>query len=264
MGTPLTNQTPSETYIDLLKISNSNAGLTGTLKTIGCGNGTDSKIMISTTSIDVSGIVYMSGTLLSANVNELNKLHRSAVDGDVEENKVLVSDDNNGLATLGGSINFLSPGGGLANGTSSNFSLGPYGYVLNDLGETDTILLNPASGNTYKATITSTTTALSFALPEYILNDYYAAVTRAYNIKLFIVQDSIGGKSISWPSTGMAFGNLYFPSGQWTSTASRYPSISGATYNPSSGEVDIFDFWTYDFGITWLGQRVASGIKRNG
>ena len=81
MGTPLTGQTPSETYKDLLRLSNSNGGIDSTLRFISCGSGTDTIVKISTTSIDVSGLIYMSGTLLTANASEINKLDRSVDDG---------------------------------------------------------------------------------------------------------------------------------------------------------------------------------------
>lgn len=264
MGTPLTNQTPSETYKDLLKVSNSNNGIDGTLRYIGDGEGQDSTIKISSSGIDVSGTIYLSGTVLSASVSDINKLNRSVIDGNVQASKVVVADNNKGIATLGGDINLLSTSAGVSNGTVSNLGFGPFGYVLADLGTADSIVINPASGSVFKATIRSGSTPLSFQRPDYLLNDFYAGVKRAYHVRLFVVQDATGGRSISWPATGQADGNLFFPSGQWNSVSERYPKISGVSYSPSSGEIDIFDFWTYDFGINWLGQRVASGINRNG
>lgn len=264
MGTPLTNQTPAETYKDLLKVSNSNNGIDGTLRYIGDGEGQDSTVKISSSSIDVSGTIYLSGTVLLASAADLNKLNRSEIDGDVQANKALIADNNKGISTLGGDINLLSTSAGISNGTLSNLGFGPFGYVLSDVGSVNSIVINPASGSIFKATITSSSTALSFQRPNYLLNDYYAGTNRAYWVRLFVIQDATGGRSISWPATGQAEGNLFFPSGQWTSVAQRYPNISGASYSPSSGEIDIFDFWTYDFGINWLGQRIASGINRNG
>jgi hypothetical protein len=264
MGTPLTGYTPSETYKDLLKLSNSNNGIDSTLRFVGCGSGTDSSIKISTTSIDVSGSVYMSGTLITANASEINKIHRTVNDGVVQANKVLVSDINRGISTLGGNINCVSEGGGVSNGTIFHASLGAYGLVLNDLGSTSSVVINPSSGLIHKAKITSTSTPLTFQVPDFMLNDYYAAVSRAFYVKLFVEQDSAGGKDILWPGTGLVNGNVHFPSGQWTSTAEKYPKISGASYSPASGEIDIFDFWSYDYGVNWFGQRIASGIKRYG
>jgi len=136
--------------------------------------------------------------------------------------------------------------------------------VLNDLGSVASITINPSSGVIQKAIITSTSTPLTFQVPNFMLNDYYASVSRAFYVKLFLEQDGVGGKDMLWPGTGLVNGNLHFPSGQWTSSAARYPKISGASYCPASGEVDIFDFWSYDYGVNWFGQRIASGIKRNG
>jgi len=264
MGTPLTGTTPAQSYKDLLKVSASNTGLDGTLRYIGDGEGQDSTVKISTSGIDISGTIYLSGTVMSASVTDLNKLNRSFIDGSVQANKVLIADSNKGISTLGGNINLLSSSAGSANGVIYNFTTGPFGYTLCDLGTTNSININPASGSIFKATITSSSTPLTFQIPEYILNDYYSAVSRAYYVRLFVVQDATGGRSINWPATGQANGNVYFPSGQWYSVSERYPKISGAAYSPSSGEIDIFDFWSYDFGVSWLGQRIASGINRNG
>lgn len=264
MGTPLTGQTPAETYKDLLKVSNSNLGLDATLRRIGDGNGDDSIVSISTSGIDVSGTISMSGTTLIASVADLNKCNRSLSDGTVQANKVLTADNNRGLFTLGGDIDLISNGGGLSNGVISNAGFGPFGYVMNGLGSVSSINISPASGSVFKATITSATTALSITVPQYILNDYYAAVDRAYWIRLVVTQDATGNRDISWPATGSANGNIHWPSGQWTSVSERYPKIAASGYTPSSGEMDIFDFWSYDYGINWFGQRMASGILRNG
>ena len=264
MGTPLTGQTPAETYIDLLKISNSNTGLNSTLKRICDGGGTDSIVSISTSGVDVSGTISMSGTNLIASVSDLNKNNRSVSDGIIQANKVLTADNNRGLFTLGGDIDFISNGAGTSNGTISNAAIGPFGYVMNNLGSVSSLNINPASGSVFRATITSSSTALTISMPQYILNDYYSAVDRAYYFRLVIIQDASGGRDISWPATGLANGNVHFPSGQWTSTAQRYPKLTPSGYVPTSGETDIFDFWSYDFGINWFAQRTASGILRNG
>ena len=264
MGTPLTGQTPAETYIDLLRISNTNAGLSSSLKRICDGGGTDSIVSISTSGVDVSGTISMSGTTLIASVADLNKTNRSLSDGIVQANKVLTADNNRGLFTLGGDIDFISNGAGVSNGTISNAAIGPFGYVMNNLGNTSSLSINPASGSVFKATITSNSTALNISLPQYILNDYYSAADRAYFFRLVVTQDASGGRDISWPATGQANGNVHFPSGQWTSVSERYPKLNPSGYTASSGEIDIFDFWSYDFGINWFGQRIASGILRNG
>ena len=264
MGTPLTGQTPAETYIDLLKISNSNAGIDSTLRTISDGGGNDTTVKVSSSGIDVSGSISLSGVALTASATELNKLDRNVSDGDFQSNKVVVADNNRGLFTLGGDIDFISQGGGISNGTISNAGLGSFGYVLTNLGSTSSININPGSGSVFKATITAESTPVSFSLPSFILNDYYASTDRAYWVRLFVTQDASGSRDISWPATGLANGNIHFPSGQWTSVSERYPKIVSSGYTPASGETDIFDFWSYDHGINWIGQRIASGIFRNG
>lgn len=264
MGTPLTGQTPSESYIDLLKISNSNTGLNSTLKRVGDGGGTDSIISISTSGVDISGAISLSGTNLIASVDDLNKLNRSVSDGIFQSNKVLTVDSNRGLFTLGGDIDLISNGGGVSNGTISNFGAGPFGYVMNNLGLVSSISINPETGPVFKATITSSSTTVSIATPTFILNDYYAATDRAYWLRLVVVQDGSGSRDLSWPATGQANGNIHFPSGQWTSALDRYPKLTPSGYAPTSGEMDIFDFYSYDHGINWIGQRIASGVLRNG
>lgn len=264
MGTPLTGQTPAETYIDLLKISNSNSGVDTTLRTICDGGGHDTTIKVSASGIDVSGAISLSGVALLASVNDLNKLNRSVSDGTLQSNKVVVTDNNRGLFTLGGDIDLISQGGGISNGTISNAGMGPFGYVLTNFGSTSGITINPGSGSVFKATLISSSTTFNFSVPSFILNDYYASTDRAYWVRLFVTQDASGSRDISWPATGLANGNVYFPSGQWTSNAERYPKITTSGYAPASGETDIFDFWSYDHGVNWIGQRIASGIFRNG
>lgn len=264
MGTPLTGQTPAETYFDLLRISNSNAGLNSDLKRICDGGGTDSIVSISVSGVDVSGAISMSGTALIASVADLNKTNRSSSDGIVQANKVLTADNNRGLFTLGGDIDLISNGGGVSNGVVENLGFGPFGYVMNNLGTVSTININPGSGSVFKATINSATTALNIFMPQFMLNDYYSSADRAYYMRLVVVQDASGSRDISWPATGLANGNIHFPSGQWTSVANRRPQLVVSGYAPTSGEMDVFEFWSYDHGINWFAQRTASGILRNG
>jgi len=264
MGTPLTGQTPAETYIDLLKISTSNAGLSSSLTRVSDGGGNDSTIRISTSGIDVSGSITLSGTALLASVADLNRLNRTSADGLVQASKVLVADNNKGIFTAGGDIDFISNGAGVSNGTVSNLGIGSFSFVTANLGTTSSININPESGSVFRATINSNSTPLTFSRPTFMLNDFYASVNRAYYVRLVVTQDATGGRDINWPSTGLAFGNLHFPSGQWTSYSQRYPRICPTGYTASSGEMDIFEFWSYDHGINWHGLRVSSGILRNG
>ena len=264
MGTPLTGQTPAESYIDLLRVSNSNQGLSGSFLNVCDGGGTDSALSISTSGVYVSGYLSLSGTVISASATEINKLHRTESDGVLQANKVVTADNYRGISTLGGDIDFISNGGGVSNGVISNFSASSFGYGLHNIGDSSNIQINPASGSVFKVTITSANTPISFTRPEFILNDYYAAVNRAYWVRLLVVQDATGSRNISWPATGLSDGNIYWPSGQWTSVAEPYPKITTPSYSPASGEMDIFDFWSYDHGINWIGNRVSSGIFRNG
>lgn len=65
MGSTLTNLTPSTTYLDLLKISNSNGGMSSSLIAICSGNGVDSAVSISTDALKVDSITF-NGTSITS------------------------------------------------------------------------------------------------------------------------------------------------------------------------------------------------------
>ena len=57
----LTGKKPKETYKDLLQVSNSNAGIDGTLRFVSDGEGTDSTLKLSTTAISTTSKVVVGG-----------------------------------------------------------------------------------------------------------------------------------------------------------------------------------------------------------
>jgi hypothetical protein len=57
----LTGKKPKDTYKDLLQVSNSNAGIDGTLRFVSDGEGTDSTLKLSTTSISTTSKVVVGG-----------------------------------------------------------------------------------------------------------------------------------------------------------------------------------------------------------
>ena len=57
----LTGKKPKDTYKDLLQVSNSNAGVDGTLRFVSDGEGTDSTLKLSTTSISTTSKVVVGG-----------------------------------------------------------------------------------------------------------------------------------------------------------------------------------------------------------
>ena len=76
MATSLTGKKPSETYKDLLQVSNDNAGIDAVERFISDGEGTDSPLKISTTSVNIdntsSKTFKIGGTTLTATATELN------------------------------------------------------------------------------------------------------------------------------------------------------------------------------------------------
>ena len=57
----LTGKKPKDTYKDLLQVSNSNAGIDGTLRFVSDGEGTDSTLKLSTTAISTTSKVVVGG-----------------------------------------------------------------------------------------------------------------------------------------------------------------------------------------------------------
>lgn len=66
----LTGSHISDTYKDLLQVSNSNNGVDGTLRTVSDGEGTDSALQLSTTAAKINGNLTVSG-ILTATTSEL-------------------------------------------------------------------------------------------------------------------------------------------------------------------------------------------------
>ena len=61
----LTGQTPASTYKDLLQISNSNAGIDGTLRAIEDGEGTSSTLSLSTTDVAIDNLNFSDNSITS-------------------------------------------------------------------------------------------------------------------------------------------------------------------------------------------------------
>jgi hypothetical protein len=61
--TTLTGRSPGNTYKDLLQVSNSNAGVDATLRSVSDGEGTDSALQISTTEAKVNGDLTVTGSV---------------------------------------------------------------------------------------------------------------------------------------------------------------------------------------------------------
>jgi hypothetical protein len=64
--TTLTGKTISQTYKDLLQVSNSNSGVDATLRDVEDGEGTASALQVSTTAVNVNGNLSVTGTVPAA------------------------------------------------------------------------------------------------------------------------------------------------------------------------------------------------------
>ena len=72
----LTGRKIKDTYKDLLQISNSNAGIDGTLRTITDGEATTSVLQLSSSAVNIAsaGALQYAGTAITATAAELNVL----------------------------------------------------------------------------------------------------------------------------------------------------------------------------------------------
>ena len=77
----LTGKNIKDTFKDLLHVSNSNAGIDGTLRAISDGEGTASRLELSNAAVNVSGVAtfQLAGTALTATAAEINVLDAAAL-----------------------------------------------------------------------------------------------------------------------------------------------------------------------------------------
>ena len=68
----LTGQGIANSYKDLLQVSNSNSGVDGTLRTIQDGEGTNSALQLSNSTVNVNGTLQVGGVALTATISALN------------------------------------------------------------------------------------------------------------------------------------------------------------------------------------------------
>lgn len=88
--TTLTGRQPKDSYKDLLQVSNSNAGVDTTVRSVEDGEGTASALQLSTTTVNVNGTLQIGGVAVTATAAEINKLD-IATPGTVETNKAIVT-----------------------------------------------------------------------------------------------------------------------------------------------------------------------------
>jgi hypothetical protein len=262
MGTSFSGQTPSQTYKDILQISNSNAGIPTGLRAVSDGNGTDSALKICTTGVDVNGIFSISGTVLTATATQLNKLNRSSSDGYLEGNKAVVAGSSRHLYFNGGDANLLGSGvyqnGNLINANLDSISYA--GYQVSATGSTATgsFVVYPASGLVQRVTLNQPLTQISISGSAYINQDASgtaglpATYFRNYHVTLVTIQDAAGAREVDFNSS------IIWPRTQWASGYSK-PRLNPG-YNATGTQMDIFEFRSFDYGTTWYGNYVASGL----
>ena len=111
----LTGKKPSESYKDLLQISNSNSGIDTIERAIEDGEGTSSILKLSSTSVDIdnssSNTFKIAGTTLTATATELN--YSSGVSSNIQTQL------NSKMSSLSTTANSFLVGGSLANSVLS-------------------------------------------------------------------------------------------------------------------------------------------------
>lgn len=262
MGTSFLGQTPSQTYKDILQISNSNNGMPTTLRAVAAGNGTDSALKICTTGVDINGALLIGGTRITATASEINKVDRNGDDGDVESNKVIVAGSNRDVTFNGGIISMAGSGlyqnGTIRNMAIESFSFG--GYQVSATGSTATgsFVIYPASGITQKVTLNQPLTQISISKSPFQDQDASgtaglpATYMRDYRVTLFTVQDTAGNREVDFD------GSIIWPRDQWASGYSK-PRINSPV-TATGTQIDGFEFYSFDYGITWYGNKIASSI----
>jgi hypothetical protein len=221
MSSPLTNQTPSASYGDLLRLSNGGSGVTSGLLPVTDGLGTDTALEVSST-----GVKAVSGFYIG--------IDRVLVGGGG-----MIATTFSPMATNGDDISFESPGSGTDNGELKNVTIGEHGIRFYDHGKINTsFTMNHESGNVQSVELNASTVTADFT-DLGMLMDRYASSKVSYKVRLHTVQDATGNRVVSWPS------ELKWPGG----TA---PTLTTAT-----GKIDIFEFETLDYGQTWYGNTVG-------
>jgi hypothetical protein len=262
MGTSFNGQTPSQTYKDILQLSNSNLGMPTGLRAVSGGDGIDSALKICTTGVDINGFLLISGTRLLASATELNKIKKNDLDGVIESNKAIVAGSNRDISFNGGIIN-MAGSGALQNGTIRNFAVESYshaGYQVSVTGSTSTGIFTifPSSGVVQKITLNQPLTQINISRSPYQDQDASGSVglpssyLRNYAVTLITVQDAVGNREVDFNSS------ITWPREQWASGYSKprlnYPSTATGT------QMDIFDLYSMDYGVNWFGVKRASAI----
>jgi len=277
MGTPtaLTNLTPSETYKDLMHLSNSNSGLSATLQNVVDGAGIQAAIQVSTSGFHVVSGFQIAGVDLNSSAEELNKSNRNYNDGVVEPNKVLTADAGGNISFSGGGADFASSSTSTPYGYLKDFDLGGHSHTLVEYSGTASstgINILPASGQYHRIILENSKTRITINKSDQMTRDGTSSSSTAYYLKMFFQQGDPGGHEWAWnaDSTNIKW-EPTFPSGyNNTAYTSGIPLINdtGCVYSggilgghqATGSEVDIVEMWSIDQGANWYAKRVASGI----
>jgi len=221
MGSPLTNTTPAASYKDLLHLDNSGAGATTSLRILTDGNGKDCAVQVSTTGLKATSGFYIE-----------NKRVVVGTGG-------MLATAHSPMATSGANINFAAPTSGVANSRLDAVTIGHHGIKYHNLGRrASAFTLNHESGNVHRVELNGSTVAASFS-DLGMITDRYASAPVSYKVRLHAVQDSTGNRSITWPAS------------------LKWPASTAPTLTSTAAKVDIFEFETIDYGVTWYGNTIG-------
>ena len=257
MGSPFTSKTPSSTYKDILQIDNSNAGIDNTLRAVNDGNGNVSALSLASGKLGIDGAIYLSGTLLTTNVSQLNKMQSVSNDGKVEANRVVVAGSLKELAFNGGSINLLGSGSS-ENGSISNFTIDVCSFKTYKrtvtAQSTGYHVLYPASGSTHYVTLASPLTLFSISSSSGIYQDSVgtefsqSTYAKEYRMRLICLQDASGSREVG-------FSGITWHKSAW-SDGLTYPTLNTAAISASANQMDMFELFTIDYGANWHGIKI--------
>ena len=280
MSGDLTNQTPKDSYKDLIQIKNSNQGVNTSFNPITDGLGNQTALSLSTSGVSIESGLLFKNVEITASPEEINSLDRSYPDGASEPNKAIITDSAGSISTSGGSINMASASSSTPYGSLSNTELGNHSNTLtvhSGITSTTSVVIDAESGCYHKIILRNSKSQISLAKSNQMVNDSTSAVSAGYYLKLFFEQGhgaphewawtTATNASISWEPT---FPSGYGPSGSVTAYTSGIPLIndSDAIYSGGvsgnhtavSGEVDIVELYSIDGGDNWFAKRVASGL----
>ena len=169
----LTGKKPKNTYKDLLQVSNSNAGIDGTLRFVSDGEGTDSTLKLSTSSISTTSKVVVGGDTAAGDDAAIGFTAAEGLilTGQGSTNDVTIKNDADGdvvaIPTGGTDVNFHGNINVLAQGDLrlQDSSGGQYAAIQapSTVGSSYTLTLPDTDGNADEVLTTNGSGVLSWA-----------------------------------------------------------------------------------------------------